>query len=272
MSKELAIPRASELTRIAEARWAAAKADAVIDVARRAQLSDEDILPLLRQRGDVWRRWGILLGEPEPKTESGRKGGQAVSNGHGLENEERQRRKKARRIAAVSEPLYREWQAAEEPEALTFTRLLNGMGVHYSSDTPEWETPDELFTALNDEFSFTLDVCATSDNAKCSRYFTPEDDGLEQNWSSETCWMNPPYGRQIALWVEKAHNSATSDAPVVCLVPARTDTDWWWRWCRYGEIRFLKGRLRFNESETGAPFPSAVVVFGRRSTVKWWER
>jgi phage N-6-adenine-methyltransferase len=138
-----------------------------------------------------------------------------------------------------------------------------------SSASAEWSTPDELFKVLDDEFGFTLDVCATAENAKCARYFTADDDGLAQHWTG-VCWMNPPYGSAIKDWMAKAHDAARAGVTVVCLVPARTDTEWWWEHARHGEVRFLRGRLRFGDAAT-APFPSAVVVLGRRARVRWWE-
>ena len=140
-----------------------------------------------------------------------------------------------------------------------------------TSEHNDWETPQDLFDTLDAEFGFDLDVCATDETAKCERYFTPEEDGLAQEWHG-TCWMNPPYGDAIATWVAKAAESARSGATVVCLVPARVDTGWWWDYCRRGEIRFLRGRLRFGDGSASAPFPSAVVVLGRRARVIWWER
>lgn len=77
------------------------------------------------------------------------------------------------------------------------------MAVHFSSKTELWATPPAFFEALNKRFNFTLDVCATPENAKCSRFFTKEDDGLAQRWEG-VCWMNPPYGREIGKWMEKA--------------------------------------------------------------------
>jgi phage N-6-adenine-methyltransferase len=140
----------------------------------------------------------------------------------------------------------------------------------YSSATPEWETPQDLFDVLDAEFHFTLDVCATPDNAKCKLFFSEKDDGLAQEWRG-VCWMNPPYGDEIPEWIGKAHQSAADGATVVCLVPARTDTAWWWDHCRHGEIRFLRGRLKFGGADAGAPFPSAVVVFPSKAKVVWWE-
>lgn len=131
----------------------------------------------------------------------------------------------------------------------------------FTSNTNEWATPQAFFDELNREFSFTLDPCATPENAKCSRYFTKEIDGLAQSWQGETVFCNPPYGRDIAKWVKKAHEEVERGATVVMLIPARTDTAYFhdYIYGRY-EIRFLRGRLHFNESKTGAPFPSMVVI------------
>jgi len=137
---------------------------------------------------------------------------------------------------------------------------MSNLAVHFSSKTDEWETPQWFFDKLNAEFHFELDVCATPENAKCARYFTPEQDGLKQEWRG-VCWMNPPYGREIGKWVKKAYESALEGATVVCLVPARTDTAWWHDYCMQGEIRFVRGRLKFGNASENAPFPSVVVVF-----------
>lgn len=129
-----------------------------------------------------------------------------------------------------------------------------------SSATPEWETPQQFFDELDAEFHFDVDVCATPDNAKCRNFYSREADGLSVPWTG-TCWMNPPYGREISAWMRKAYESAASGATVVCLVPARTDTAWWHDYAAKGEIRFVRGRLRFGAATSPAPFPSAVVIF-----------
>lgn len=130
----------------------------------------------------------------------------------------------------------------------------------FTSRTDLYETPQDLFDQLDEEFHFDLDVCALPENAKCDRYFTPEDDGLMQPWIG-TCWMNPPYGREISRWVEKAYEESLNNATVVCLLPARTDTRWFHNYCIKGEVRFLKGRLRFGNCRYTAPFPNMIVVF-----------
>lgn len=128
----------------------------------------------------------------------------------------------------------------------------------FSSKTDLWETPQELFDKYDEIYRFETDVCALPENAKCKRFFTPEMDGLKQEWSG-VCWCNPPYGRQIGKWVEKA---VKSFATVVMLLPARTDTKWFHDWCLpYGKIEFLRGRLKFGGCDNSAPFPSMIVIF-----------
>jgi phage N-6-adenine-methyltransferase len=120
-----------------------------------------------------------------------------------------------------------------------------------------------LFDKLAADFGpFTLDVCATAEIAKCERFYTKADDGLRQPWTGR-CWMNPPYGRAIGHWLRKALESAQEGSAelVGCLVPARTDTRWWHGYAAKGEVEFLPGRVRFGGAKSGAPFPSAVVVF-----------
>ncbi len=123
------------------------------------------------------------------------------------------------------------------------------------------ETPPELFDPLNEEFHFTLDVCATAQNAKCTRFFTPEEDGLKQKWTG-VCWMNPPYGREVKAWMKKAYEESLRGATVVCLVPSRTDTFWWHEYAmKADEIRYVRGRVRFIGAESTAPFPSSLIIF-----------
>lgn len=137
---------------------------------------------------------------------------------------------------------------------------MSDMCVHFSSKSVVWETPMDFFDKYNRIFKFETDVCALPDNAKCSNFFTPEQDGLKQQWSG-VCWMNPPYGREISAWMKKAYESSLSGATVVCLVPARTDTRWWHDYAMKGEIEFIKGRLKFGGNKNSAPFPNAVVIF-----------
>lgn len=131
----------------------------------------------------------------------------------------------------------------------------------FSSKSNEWETPQKFFDELNKEFHFTLDPCATPENAKCKKYYTQEENGLLKSWENEVVFCNPPYGRELCKWVEKAYKEAEKGATVVMLIPARTDTQYFHDYIYHKhEVRFLKGRLHFNDSKHVAPFPSIVVV------------
>ena len=136
------------------------------------------------------------------------------------------------------------------------------MDVHYSSKTDNWATPQSFFDRLNAEFNFTLDPCADKDNAKCTKYYTIDDNGLAQDWAGERVFMNPPYGRVIGDWVRKAYEESLKGTLVVALIPARTDTRYWHDYVmRASEIRLVKGRLKFGDGRNSAPFPSAVVIW-----------
>jgi phage N-6-adenine-methyltransferase len=136
------------------------------------------------------------------------------------------------------------------------------MSVLYSSATDEWSTPQAFFDKLNRRYHFTLDPCATSDNAKCPIYFTREQDGLKQDWGTHRVFCNPPYGRQIGAWARKCFESSQCGALVVLLVPSRTDTRWYHDWIEdKAETSFLRGRLRFGGATSSAPFPSMLAVY-----------
>lgn len=136
--------------------------------------------------------------------------------------------------------------------------------VMFSSATDNWSTPQDFFNKLNDEFHFTLDVCADENNHKCEHYYTKEIDGLCRPWIG-TVWCNPPYGRKIGEWVRRAYSSShIGSATVVMILPARTDTRWFHDYIYNKpntEIRFIKGRLKFGGCKNSAPFPSMVVIF-----------
>jgi len=138
-------------------------------------------------------------------------------------------------------------------------------GVMFSSKSNDWATPQDFYNQLDAEFGFTLDPCASQASAKCSSFYTADDDGLSKNWEGQTVFMNPPYGRKIGNWIQKAYEEGEkSNTRVVALIPARTDTKYWHNYCmKATEIRFVKGRLKFGHGNTknSAPFPSAVVVF-----------
>lgn len=135
------------------------------------------------------------------------------------------------------------------------------MKVHFSSKRNDWETPNDLFEALDNEFHFKCDLAANSINAKVKTYIVKG--SLDLNWSllPGPLWLNPPYGREIGKWVKKAYEESQRGATVVCLLPARTDTKWFHDYVLKGEVRFLRGRVMFVGSKFAAPFPSLIVVF-----------
>lgn len=138
----------------------------------------------------------------------------------------------------------------------------------FSSKDMCWATPQKFFDDLNSEFHFTLDPCADESNHKCELFFTEEQDGLLQDWQGHTVFCNPPYGRDIKKWVKKCSDeSQKPDTVVVMLIPARTDTAYFHDYIYQKpnvEIRFLRGRLKFGDGKNSAPFPSMVVIFGRK--------
>jgi phage N-6-adenine-methyltransferase len=145
---------------------------------------------------------------------------------------------------------------------------LKTKNLMFSSVKLSWATPKSFFDSLDKEFKFTLDACASSDNAKCENYFSLKEDGLSQDWSGNVVFCNPPYGRGIKSWIKKAYEeSLKGNTKVVMLIPSRTDTKYWHEYVmKAQEIRFVKGRLKFGDSNNAAPFPSAVVVFNSRPT------
>jgi len=133
--------------------------------------------------------------------------------------------------------------------------------VMFSSQTDEWETPQDMFDALDKEFHFNLDPCATPENAKCEKFFTKEQNGLIQDWGGHSVFVNNPYSDNTK-WVRKAYReSLKPNTRVVMLLPSRTDTKWFHKYCIKGTIWFIKGRLKFGGQENSAPFPSMVVIF-----------
>lgn len=149
------------------------------------------------------------------------------------------------------------------------------LAVHFSSARSDWPTPQDLFDTLHDEFSFTLDAAASDTNCKVpDHYFTEDDDGLVQPWvnrdgSPATVFLNPPYGRGIGCWIEKAIQEADNGSDVVLLVPARFDSTWGQALLnRADEVRHIAGRLIFVGANERAPFPSAVVILRGRETTR----
>lgn len=143
--------------------------------------------------------------------------------------------------------------------------------VHFKSSNKEWETPESLFQPLRKEFDIRLDVCASETNTKCKAYIDRKMNAFNCNWhimldtisnDNIAAWMNPPYGRGIDKWVKKAHEESVKGATIVALLPARTDTSWFHNYIHNKhEVRFLRGRVKFVDAKSSAPFPSMIVIF-----------
>lgn len=129
--------------------------------------------------------------------------------------------------------------------------------------------PFEVFEPLQERFGFTIDVAATSLNARLERFYTEADDALSKSWSGERVWCNPPYSN-IEPWVLKAWQEWRSSTPaelIVMMLPAnRTEQPWWQDWIephRGGlelEVEFLAGRIRFlKPEEESAPTQLALI-------------
>ena len=138
---------------------------------------------------------------------------------------------------------------------------MAGFSTRFKSVTVEHSTPQDLFDRLNARFHFTLDVCATAENAKCAAFYAKEMDGLAQPWSG-TCWMNPPYGREMIPWLKRAVVEKANGVTTVALIPARTNTGWWHDivWAN-AEVEFVRGRPKFGNATHGLPLPLAIAIF-----------
>ena len=148
------------------------------------------------------------------------------------------------------------------------------MKVHFSSASNEWATPQALFNRIAERYGpFDLDPCCTDKTALCNAYYTAKENGLIRSWGNvridgeaTRVFCNPPYGRQIGKWVQKAYEESLKGVIVVCLIPSRTDTQWWHQYCMKAvKIDFIKGRVKFEQNgkvgTVSAPFPSCLVVF-----------
>lgn len=134
--------------------------------------------------------------------------------------------------------------------------------VMFSSKRQDWSTPKGTFDMLDYEFGFTLDPCCTKETAKCSTFFTKEEDGLKQSWQGHIVFCNPPFGKDMSKWIKKGYDEwKQGNCTVVFLIPVRTDTAYFHDYL-YGraKLRFFRGRLKFGGSDNSAPFPSMVAI------------
>lgn len=145
---------------------------------------------------------------------------------------------------------------------MIITKQMANSGPVLNKD--KWATPDKIFKPLMEEFGFTLDPCCEEQNAKAVFYFTIAEDGLKQDWSGHTVYVNPPYSRgNIDKWVEKCFKESQKPKTiVVALLPVSTSADWWHRWVwKKATLRFIKGRVQFVGAEHTAPFSSVIAIW-----------
>lgn len=142
--------------------------------------------------------------------------------------------------------------------------------VMFSSKTDNWATPQDFFDKLNQEFHFGLDPAADENNHKCDRYYTIKENGLFQSWGGHSVFCNPPYGREIGKWVEKAYRENKEHGnTIVMLLPARTDTKWFHEYIYHkADVRFIRGRLKFSGAKFNAPFPCMIVIYRQKRGVE----
>lgn len=128
---------------------------------------------------------------------------------------------------------------------------IKKLNVHFSSLRLNWKTPKWLYKVLDKEFKFNFDPCPPC----------PKFDGLKISWKKRN-FVNPPYGRELPKWIKKGYEEYLKGKLVVLLIPSRTDTKYWHSYImKATEIRFIKGRLKFDEYSNSAPFPSCIVIF-----------
>lgn len=137
--------------------------------------------------------------------------------------------------------------------------------VLHSSKKTDWGTPFELYHELDEIFNFTLDPCTTPDNPLGTQFFyTPVEDGLTKIWRGHNVFMNPPYGRGVGIWIQKAARSFYGTENVgVCLLPSRTGTKWFQHGMKTASVLVLMNkRVKFREAQHSAPFDSVLMIFG----------
>jgi len=168
---------------------------------------------------------------------------------------------KEEKINIKTAPQKTDNKSLSDVEAKVMQKRRHVKQTWFNANSIEYETPDGIFEPLALEFGITLDVAATSKNAKCKKYFTMEDDGLKQEWTG-VCWMNPPFGKVMKKWVIKAYEEYKRGNTIICLLPARTNTNWWHDYViPNAEVRFIRGEVKFKGFERGLWMPMAIVIF-----------
>ena len=151
--------------------------------------------------------------------------------------------------------------------------MKHALSIHRQKDAIDtWTTPNEIFNFAQSKWgTFTLDAAANSFNSKVSNFISESQDALKTSWNSNNTWLNPPYGRQMPKFIQRALNQVREGNTdrVVCLIASRTDTKIFQEviFPYASELYFIKGRIKFlknGEKVQGANFASVFVVFDQR--------
>ena len=123
-----------------------------------------------------------------------------------------------------------------------------------------WETPPDFFNRMDKIFGpFDVDVGATLENTKCSRFISPKENALIKNWFGKRIWCNPPY-KNVGSWVDKAIlESDVLHSTIIMLLLASTDTSWFKTLYDRACIYIVHGRINFENSESGNPRGSIIA-------------
>lgn len=135
----------------------------------------------------------------------------------------------------------------------------------------EWQTPQWFFDYLNKRYEFSIDLAASDKNSKCGFYFTKEQNALIQEWHKLKGWLwcNPPYGRNLPEWIEKAFIESQMGAKIVMLIPASVGTKYWASYIinKVSSITFITGRIKFDDPngtiQDPPKYDSALIIFNR---------
>jgi site-specific DNA-methyltransferase (adenine-specific) len=136
----------------------------------------------------------------------------------------------------------------------------------FSSVRTGWCTPSWILTLVEKVGPIGLDPCSNMESGvRATERWEKSDDGLSREWGGHgLVYVNPPYGREIGPWMVKCRDEGRRGVEIIALVPSRTDTRWF-QDCALtaDQILLYRGRLVFEGAPNAAPFPSAVLYWGR---------
>lgn len=164
----------------------------------------------------------------------------------------------------------------ENPKAKTLrNEKSHSWSIIHSSNRNDWRTPPNFFQSLDQRFNFSFDLASDEKNKLVQKNFTVDDDALSHDWHKIKgwLWLNPPYGRGIGSWFQKAAKESALGAKIAVLAFSSTETEWFQSaWNNASEIWFFTKRIKFVNPESSeskslpAPKGSALYIYdGKRS-------